>query len=74
MPTYEFICPTCWTRFDVFASMADQERGIDPPCPKCGATGARQIFSSVGISTGGKNRSSPCCPGSAPGCCSGSDN
>ena len=36
MPTYEFICPTCWTRFDVFASMADHERGIDPKCPKCG--------------------------------------
>ena len=74
MPVYEYVCPKCQRKFEVFASIAQKEKGLDPVCPKCGNAGAAQVFSRVGISTGGKNRSSPCCSGSAPGCCSGSGN
>jgi len=73
MPVYEYVCPKCLSEFEVFASIAQKEKGLDPVCPKCGQTGARRVFSSVSIPTGGKNRSSPCCRGSAPGCCPGSD-
>ena len=65
MPVYEYVCPKCLSKFEVFASIAQKEKGLDPVCPKCGQTGARRVFSSVGISTGGKSRSSPCCPGSS---------
>jgi putative FmdB family regulatory protein len=63
MPVYEYVCPKGLDRFEVLASIAKKEQGLDPECPKCGSTGARQVFSSVAISTGGKNQSSPCCPG-----------
>ena len=69
MPTYEFMCPKCCTRFDVFASMAEKERGIEPACPKCGATGARQVFSGVNVLGTRRGNAPPCCPGLSTGCC-----
>lgn len=46
MPTYDYKCLKCGTRFEVFQKMKD------PPvakCPKCGAKAERQLSGGHGI-------------------------
>jgi putative FmdB family regulatory protein len=41
MPTYDYICPDCRKRFDVFLSY--KEYGVKPvACPHCGSGNARR--------------------------------
>ena len=44
--TYEYRCRSCDTRFEVRATLAEKERGLDPACPACGAREARRVFTS----------------------------
>ena len=68
MPTYEYACPDCGTRFDVRASLGEKEKGLKPACPKCGSKDTVQVFSSVMV-LGGKSGSACCAPGAGPSCC-----
>jgi putative FmdB family regulatory protein len=46
MPTYEYKCPKCGTRFERF------QRITEPPtlpCPACGATAERQLSGGAGL-------------------------
>ena len=36
------------------ATLAEKEVGLDPACPKCGRTRARQVFSRFTLLTGSK--------------------
>jgi putative FmdB family regulatory protein len=46
MPTYEYKCPKCGTRFEQFQKITDPP---EHPCPKCGATAQRLISGGSGI-------------------------
>jgi len=43
MPIYEFECEACGSRFEELVSGS----GGDVACPRCGAGGARRLFSPV---------------------------
>jgi putative FmdB family regulatory protein len=42
MPIYEFECAQCGERFEELAAAEEV-----PPCPACGAAGARRLLSAV---------------------------
>ena len=46
MPTYEYACPSCGHRFDLFQKMSD-EPGAE--CPECGAAAERQFSAGAGF-------------------------
>jgi putative FmdB family regulatory protein len=54
IPVYEYQCQDCGKKFEVVATLAEKEAGLDPACPKCGRMRARQIFSRFTLLTGSK--------------------
>lgn len=54
MPVYEFQCQDCGKKFDIVATLAEREVGLDPTCPKCGRKRARQVFSRFTLIAGSK--------------------
>jgi putative FmdB family regulatory protein len=46
MPTYEYKCPKCGTRFEKFQRITSKPGA---PCPKCGAKAERLISGGHGI-------------------------
>ena len=44
MAIYEFECSACGERFEVTRAMSEHDllKQESPPCPKCGASGARE--------------------------------
>ena len=54
IPVYEFQCQDCGKKFEVVATLAEKEAGLDPACPKCGRVRARQVFSRFTLLTGSK--------------------
>jgi len=54
MPVYEFQCQDCGKKFEIVATLAEKEAGLDPSCPKCGRMRARQVFSRFTLLTGSK--------------------
>ena len=69
MPTYEYACPDCATKFNVRASFSEKEKGLKPVCPKCGSKDTVQVFGSVMILARSRGSSPPCCPGGDSKCC-----
>ncbi len=67
MPTYEYQCTDCGSKFEVRASMQEREKGLKPDCPTCGSTRAVAVLSIVAIGSGRGAGWSGC--GSGPGCC-----
>ncbi len=68
---YAFFCRKCGQHFDVRASVAEMDKGVDPECPRCGSKGAEQDLSGVGMVFNSPGGGPPMCgPGSGPGCCS----
>jgi putative FmdB family regulatory protein len=68
MPFYEFECTQCHERFEMFATLAQKEKGLEPACPSCGSTQARRIFDTLvliphGGDTPVPNSGSSCCGG-----------
>ena len=51
MPTYDFKCPKCGHRFDVFKSIHDE---TDEICPVCGEKAKRLIGTGAAIIFKGK--------------------
>jgi len=54
MPVYEFQCQGCGEKFEIVATLAEKEAGLDPACPKCDRKGARQVFSRFTLLLGSK--------------------
>ena len=54
MPVYEFQCQDCGKKFEIVATLAEKEAGLDPTCPKCGRKRARQVFSRFTLLAGSK--------------------
>ena len=46
MPTYDYACPHCGKKFELFQSMLSEPVA---PCPKCGKKAKRQISAGTGI-------------------------
>ena len=46
MPTYEYKCPKCGHRFDVFQKITARPGA---PCPKCGTRAERLISGGTGV-------------------------
>ena len=46
MPTYEYKCPKCGTRFEKIQKITARPGA---PCPKCGTTAERQISGGHGL-------------------------
>jgi putative FmdB family regulatory protein len=46
MPTYEYVCASCGSDFDVFQSMSDTPLKV---CPTCGGSVRRKINGGTGI-------------------------
>ncbi len=73
MPTYEFRCRQCSNRFDVWATIAEKEKGLDLTCEKCGGKDLEQMFGGISFLTGSSSgkeggfRTSGCDP--SAGCC-----
>ncbi len=67
MPTYEYQCTDCGSKFEVRASIKEREKGLKPDCPACGSTRAVPVLSVVAIGSGRAAGWSGC--GSGPGCC-----
>ena len=51
---YEFQCQDCGRKFEIVAALAEKEAGLDPACPKCCRTRARQVFSRFTLIAGSK--------------------
>lgn len=70
MPTYEYECPSCGKRFELFLPMS---ANAEQPCPTCGGGARRLIGAGAAVLKHGLHgeRSSgpaPSC-GRAPTCC-----
>ncbi len=68
---YAFVCQGCGKSFDLRATMAERERGIETLCPHCGSKDTKQDFRGIGMIFGAGGRGSPpiCGPGAGGGCC-----
>ena len=68
---YDYQCRNCQEVFEVWATLAQKEAGLQPQCPKCGSVATRQIIHSVNLAGGMKpsNGGSLSPPGCGPGCC-----
>jgi putative FmdB family regulatory protein len=55
MPVYEYQCESCSKKFDIIATLAEKEAGLNPQCPKCGAARARQVLGRFTLLTGSKS-------------------
>lgn len=73
MPTYEYICMDCREKTEVFASIAEKEKGLKLKCPMCGGKKLIQFFGQMNIGSrgvvGGMGGMPGCGPSSGPGCC-----
>lgn len=75
MPTYEYQCKECDYYFDVKATIAEKEKGLDITCEKCGNKDLQQVFGGFAI-IGGQtvNVKSSDSHNSGGGCCGGNSN
>jgi len=70
MPIYEYVCPGCKEKVEIFASISQKEKGLKPMCPKCGSEKMIQVFGGFSIgSSRGSSGGSFCPPTAGPGCC-----
>jgi len=46
MPIFEYRCASCGRRFEALQSRADEP---NPPCPQCGAGGAKRQLSTFAV-------------------------
>ena len=76
---YEYRCPRCDRPFEVYASLAEKERGLSPRCPQRGSEEVHRVFSPVMVLGARSNGTGPedasngyasggCCCGGACGC------
>ena len=71
---YDYKCNHCLETFEVWATLAEKEKGLQPKCPKCSSEDTHQVISAVNVggnSKAGGSMSMPpmCGPAAGPGCC-----
>lgn len=67
---YEYQCTECGEVFEVWATLAEKEKGLRPQCPKCRCEDTRQIITAVALAGSSKSRrSTDAGPMCGPGCC-----
>jgi putative FmdB family regulatory protein len=64
---YEYQCRECGQHFEVRASLAEKEAGLNPVCPRCRAQRAEQVFTRVGLTFARGGSTPPTFSGG--GCC-----
>lgn len=73
MPTYDYGCLDCGTKFEVTATVSEKEKGLEVVCPECGGKQAAQLFNNVFFvkrSGQSANAAVSCCgPNAGPDCC-----
>jgi putative FmdB family regulatory protein len=71
VPLYEYRCQECGERFDVRASFAEKQAGLEPHCPACESRRVKQVITAgVFIRSGPSGASGPgCAPAAGSGCC-----
>lgn len=52
MPLYDYICQDCRAKFDVKASVAEYESGLDVRCPDCESERVKRSLTALGFSMG----------------------
>lgn len=69
--TYDYRCEDCGAIQEVWATLAEKERGLQLKCSKCGGTRLAQVFTAVNVITRSSGGSQPpqCGPASGAGCC-----
>lgn len=62
--TYDYQCKGCNAKFEVEASFEEKAAGLKPECPECGSARTMQLFSPLGVISGGASRADfePCGP------------
>lgn len=69
MPAYDFVCEECQATFEVRATIAEYERGLQLACPHCRSATVRRAISSVAVLSGEQQSAG----GQPPRACGGSD-
>lgn len=72
MPIYEFTCKDCGKTTEVWATLDEFDRGLEPVCDRCGSRRVSRKVSapSLGSSLPSRPaRQSGCGPGSQGSCC-----
>jgi putative FmdB family regulatory protein len=71
MPTYAYRCEECGRRFDVQASFAEKQAGLEPACPSCEGMRVKQVITAGLLIRSGPRSgiSSGCAPNAGSGCC-----
>ncbi len=73
MPSYDFICRECGTVFEVQATFAEKNSGLNPECPTCHGKETHQVITSgVFLQTTTRGSAGGCCgsdSSSGSGCC-----
>ena len=64
---YQYRCKSCGECFEVKATLAEKEAGLEPACPRCRMRRAEQIFTRVGLAFGRGGSTPPTFSGG--GCC-----
>ncbi len=68
MPFYESECTQCKKKFEVFATLAQKEKGLAPRCPNGDSDQVRGVFDTLVLISHGSETSAPSAGGS---CCGG---
>jgi putative FmdB family regulatory protein len=71
---YDYKCKQCGEVFEVWATLSDKEKGLQPECPKCQSKETKQMMGALSIgggsskfgNSGGGDMPPPVC---GPGCC-----
>lgn len=72
MPVYEFVCEDCGNVMEVWATLEELDRGLEPECERCGS---RRLTRKLSASSLGSSlpsrpaRQGGCDPGGGGGCC-----
>ncbi|NNE47258.1 MAG: zinc ribbon domain-containing protein [Rhodothermales bacterium] len=66
MPTYEYACRDCGTPFELKATIAEYESGLDTSCPLCESGETDRKFSAAFVGSG--SSSQPVSAGPSCGC------
>jgi putative FmdB family regulatory protein len=59
MPIYEYHCKMCGNNFDIQASIAEKEKGLDVTCAQCGGKSVEQVLGGIAMLTGQAVKNAP---------------
>jgi putative FmdB family regulatory protein len=57
MPVYEYQCEECGRKFELVASFAEYDEGLEAVCPKCASKLAQRIIGKPMVMTASKSDS-----------------